>query len=419
MRRCTPLLVTLLTASAALAVLPGVAPAANRFAAVGGSGTACTAAVPCAVTEAVNNASAGDDIAIAPGTYALGSGNLAVARNNLTIHGPTDGPKPSITSTAGNVIYMLGDGNLLRDVSVTHTGTGVTGVGLIGASTAERIEVQSSVVGGTACGIFYTAVIRDSTCVSSGTSGVALGNQTMGIESTAVARNVTAIATGANSAGVSVSTTGSSGVSIDARNVIARGSDDVSAYAFSSGPASVTLNNSDFLSTYATAGGTVTAVGAGSNITAAPLFVNGPAGDYRQLAGSPTINAGTTDSRTGTTDFEGDARPQGSAIDIGADEFREVAAPPVDTTPPDTTIDRAPRKKTKSKRATFSFNSNEAGSTFVCSVDGGSEGSCISPLRINRLRRGTHFFSVYAQDAAGNVDSRPATYRWKVRKKKR
>ena len=59
--------------------------------------------------------------------------------------------------------------------------------------------------------------------------------------------------------------------------------------------------------------------GAG-NIDREPLFVNPAAGDYRLIHGSPCIDGGTA---TGAPDidFEGDARPNGSGVDMGADEW--------------------------------------------------------------------------------------------------
>ncbi|MBN2134712.1 MAG: right-handed parallel beta-helix repeat-containing protein [Acidobacteria bacterium] len=51
---------------------------------------------------------------------------------------------------------------------------------------------------------------------------------------------------------------------------------------------------------------------------AAELIVNIAAGNPHLITGSPAINAGTNTNLT--TDYEGDARPQGGAYDIGADE---------------------------------------------------------------------------------------------------
>ena len=64
----------------------------------------------------------------------------------------------------------------------------------------------------------------------------------------------------------------------------------------------------------------------GSNQSADPLFANAAGGDFHQLAGSPTIDAGTADPFNGFSDFDGQPRLIGAAPDIGADEFF-VAAP--------------------------------------------------------------------------------------------
>ncbi len=396
------------------------ADAADRYASVTGSGTGCMSSSPCSLSEALSGSADGDDISVAPGTYALGAGGLAAARNNLTLHGPAGGPKPSITSSGSSVLYLLGDDNVVRDLAMAHSGGGSVAMALVGSTTAERVEVVSSVNNGVACGIFFEAVLRDSTCVSTGSGSAAVANQSSTPASTAYARNVTAIATGAGSTGLNATASSTAPVAIDARNVIARGGlDDVSAVSSSSGSATVTLTTSAFNGTFATSNASVTSNGANGNVSAAPLFVDGPSGNYRQLAASPTVNAGSTDARTGTTDFEGDARPQGSAMDIGADELPEAATPPVDLDAPQTSILSGPPRKTRSKRARIDFASSETGSTFECALDGRAFTRCIPPVLLRRLKPRRHVYEVRAIDAAGNVDLSPARVSWKVKKRKR
>ena len=77
--------------------------------------------------------------------------------------------------------------------------------------------------------------------------------------------------------------------------------------------------------------------------------------------------------------------------------------PPPDTTPPDTTITAGPSGPTNDSSPTFEFSASEAGSTFECSVDGGSFAPCASPFTVPPLPAGPHTFSVRASDGAGNV----------------
>jgi Right handed beta helix region len=87
---------------------------------------------------------------------------------------------------------------------------------------------------------------------------------------------------------------------------------------------------------------------------------------------------------------------------------------PVDTTPPDTTISSGPSGSTTATTASFSFVSNEAGSSFECKLDGGSWSGCSSPKALSALAIASHVFSVRAKDAAGNVDPTPASRSWTV-----
>ena len=89
-----------------------------------------------------------------------------------------------------------------------------------------------------------------------------------------------------------------------------------------------------------------------------------------------------------------------------------------DTDPPNTTLTAQPKAKTKKKGATFGFTSSEAGSSFECSLNGAPFTSCSSPHSVI-AKKGKNSFAVRAKDPSGNLDQTPATYDWKVKKKKK
>ena len=128
----------------------------------------------------------------------------------------------------------------------------------------------------------------------------------------------------------------------------------------------------------------------------------GPTQTHALLEGSPAIDTGAVECPA--DDQRGVSRPQGPRCDKGAFELEAGQ----DTTPPETTIDAGPSGLTTDSTPTFSFSSNEAGSTFECSVDGGSFSPCSSPLTTASLGDGAHTFAVRATDAAENVDLTPA-----------
>jgi hypothetical protein len=164
------------------------------------------------------------------------------------------------------------------------------------------------------------------------------------------------------------------------------------------------------------------------------VFADLGAGDFRQAAGSPTIDAGSVDEHIGAQDLDRGDRVQRAAIDIGADELPAdpVVTPPTppedsgggggstpptaDTEPPSVAIDRAPLRRSTKRRATFAFSANEP-ATFECSLDGRPVRSCTAPTRYRRLASGRHTFAVYATDVAGNLNPVPASYRWRVRRR--
>ncbi|MBU6364236.1 MAG: M4 family metallopeptidase [Acidobacteria bacterium] len=85
-----------------------------------------------------------------------------------------------------------------------------------------------------------------------------------------------------------------------------------------------------------------------------------------------------------------------------------------DVVAPETTITVKPAAYIRAQSAAFSFTADEAGSTFQCSIDGAAFTTCTSPKSYTGLTVGTHQFLVRARDAAGNVDSTPATWDFTV-----
>jgi hypothetical protein len=81
---------------------------------------------------------------------------------------------------------------------------------------------------------------------------------------------------------------------------------------------------------------------------------------------------------------------------------------------PETTITSAPPDLTSSTSATFTFSSNEAGSTFECRRNLDAFSACASPVTYSDLADGTYTFEVRATDPSDNVDVTPAIATWTV-----
>ena len=140
------------------------------------------------------------------------------------------------------------------------------------------------------------------------------------------------------------------------------------------------------------------------------LTVGSPSGDAGVGAPSSatvTIPADPVEpSAPGDASAPGDSGPGGS----------NASAPETDLDPPETTIAKAPKRKTAKRKAKIEFSSSEPGSTFECKLDKRDFGPCTSPAKVKKLRRGKHRFLVRAIDAAGNVDPTPAKAGWRVRR---
>lgn len=81
----------------------------------------------------------------------------------------------------------------------------------------------------------------------------------------------------------------------------------------------------------------------------------------------------------------------------------------VDTVGPTVTINSGPKDPTTEKTATFKFSANEGSVTYTCQLDSKPPATCTSPKVYSNLARGTHTFSVYGTDEAGN---KGATDNW-------
>ncbi len=126
------------------------------------------------------------------------------------------------------------------------------------------------------------------------------------------------------------------------------------------------------------------------------------------------LGFGTHEFAVTATDFSGNT---------GAADTRAwtIDAPSGDDDPPETKIDRAPRKKVKTRkrkaRVTFEFSADEPSATFECSLDGKPYAACASPRSV-KVKPGHHAFAVRASDAAGNADRTPAEHGFKVKRKR-
>ncbi|GMK44165.1 hypothetical protein PghCCS26_12920 [Paenibacillus glycanilyticus] len=88
----------------------------------------------------------------------------------------------------------------------------------------------------------------------------------------------------------------------------------------------------------------------------------------------------------------------------------------VDTTAPDTAIVSSPAAVSGDSTPSFTFGSNEDGSTFECSLDNNGEyyAACTSPVTFSKLADGSHTLYVRAVDIFGNTDEKPVPYTWVI-----
>ena len=300
-----------------LLCVPASASAAVRYAEpVADGANPCTQADPCPLRRAVDDAVDGDSVVLLPGSYTE-SGPLIIDAA-IDIHGPAAGVRPTVNA-GGKTVFVLGHaGAQLRDMTINSGND--PGVILV-AGLMDRLYVHATGLTADACRPESVGAeqltITNSVCRGSGADAKGIGGVWGSNNFHLTLRNVTAVG-GVD--GIKLAGT----VTVMGTNVIASGgSTDTSA----NGQTHMTFSYSNYGDESAINGATITDPGTGTNQTAQPVFVNAALGDFHQAANSPTVDAGENDPANGPFDLDGDARTQGFATDIGADEL-DLDSPP-------------------------------------------------------------------------------------------
>ena len=132
-----------------------------------------------------------------------------------------------------------------------------------------------------------------------------------------------------------------------------------------------------------------------------------------------TVNAEDADGSTATKTVNYTVTPAAAApVDPGPALCPASGCQPQPL--PNTVLGAHPKKVVKTKAAKakvkFGFSASVAGATFKCKLDKGAFAPCASP-KTYKVKAGKHKFSVVAE-TAGGADQSPATYNFKVVKKK-
>jgi hypothetical protein len=298
---------------------PASAGAAQRYTTADATLTsgACDALSPCQIDVAVNQAAAGDEVVVAPGTYSVGTQLDPAAA--IDLHGVAGQPRPRLVSTpvATSALLSFRAGGTVRHLRIEATGPSQDAITLQAGVADDLILLSDTGDGGKVVGSASTTVLRDSIVrtASGGDGAAGLKLRTSGAAGDVALRNLTVLAP--SGIGVRCELTGGRATIV---NSIVRGRD---------GDVAVTRSGADCAATYSNLRPAMSpgiAAGAGDQ-QADPLYADPIAGDYRPAAGSPTIDAGTADALLGPADPAGCPRTLGLAPDIGAYESADPTAP--------------------------------------------------------------------------------------------
>jgi hypothetical protein len=410
-------------ALSAAAVAAPSASAAVRHAAPGAAGPEpCAATAPCGFANAVSGAATGDEVVVAPGNHVVSS-HVDLTANSVVVHGPAAGPRPRVSGTGSILLRVFGSGVTVRDLRLESPA--VPGERVVDDNAKgnlyERVEVVATGTGGAGMLLRDGSTVRDSVVWAPGPGATAVMTANFLLEPVLGARleRVTAIGGSDGGMGVAVNSCFGDKQRVTLVDVIAR-ADGNDVFASEScdiapdpGPPVIDVHvgssNADELATDFSA----VIHDLGGNQTAAPAFANAAGGDFHQLAGSPTIDAGRGVIAPGALDIDRQPRLLGSAPDIGADEF---ALPPLAATGTATIVGQttatlagtvAGRGLPTSYR--FEYGPTAAYGSSTPALGAGS-GAVSAP--VTGLLAGTAYhFRIVAQNGAGTTVGRDSTFR--------
>jgi hypothetical protein len=267
---------------------------------------------------------------VEPGSYNV-LATVKLGAPLMNVHGATGQPRPVLSGSVEQLLRMEGSGTLAYlDLEEQGTGEGL----FAGGGLLDRMLVRGKPSGQLLCQC-YDGTIRDSVFVAGpGSTSGAVGVSSNAGTSKETLRNDTIYSESPGGPAIQLSQAAASGaLELTAYNTIAvngAGGKDVSASKL----ATITMIHSD----YASPVGPGIVTDGGGRLTSPPLFAHPAGGDFRELGGSPTIDAGLTEEANGPLDFEGNPRTTGATTDIGALEYQ----PPKSEPPPKTVVPKSP-----------------------------------------------------------------------------
>ena len=313
----------LLTPSAALAATYTV----DGAAADGCNGTTCRT-----LDQANDKLADGDTIQLKQGFYVENSA-VNVTKANITIKATPNTAIISAKSTdanAGKPVITLAAGGTIDGLTV---GAGANqGAAIALGASGKVLRSTLLATNSASSGLTITAAPGATTALTAGldSSIIIGGSAAPGLAATSAASAVQAapaVTVAASSQAMVLNAAGAVAVTLDRSIVHGSGKSTTAATAPTLGTAaavSIAIKNSD---TTDTSAGGVTVTGGQSNSDAA-LFADPGKFNYHLRVNSPAIDkGGPQGSGESDTDVDGQPRVNGSASDLGADEF--VNAPPV------------------------------------------------------------------------------------------
>src|SRR5262249_17890770 len=137
-----------------------------RYASPAGSGSSCTAAAPCTVTQAVTGAVPGDEVTVEPGDYQVTTTLQALG---ITIHGVAGQPRPRLLFTGKAQQGLKMDLSTLQYVEVDQDPASEWPALYASRSLVDQVKAR----GVHQAAVVVSGMIRNSITVASGDPGVA------------------------------------------------------------------------------------------------------------------------------------------------------------------------------------------------------------------------------------------------------